>query len=255
MKYVQPPLSPEIRPTPRNLKVDLDMLPPDEDLISQPPTAEFLRSIDTFGVQTPIILIDLSIGMMTTYEVAAGRRRIKAARAAGLTQIPARVYKQGDLNPDVISLIENEQRSANLKNDFAAIERLLKEGYPDNEIRKVIGISAARYRAIRRIANLSKPLRALWLEGKMSDSAARAAAKLTPNQQGRLEAIATESGKVQSADVKAAKRAIASAAISSLSDDLFANVPDPTPQLDNLLARVSDEELLAEIARRGLTAS
>ncbi|MGH9479831.1 MAG: ParB/RepB/Spo0J family partition protein [Terriglobales bacterium] len=70
--------------------------------------AELANSIRSHGVLQPIIVRSLP---GTKYQLIAGERRLRAARAAGLDTIPALVRHYGDQRAMEIAIIENLQRS------------------------------------------------------------------------------------------------------------------------------------------------
>ena len=74
------------------------------------------RSISECGVLQPIIVRE-NKALEGTYEIIAGERRWRAARLAGLTEIPAIVLDADDLKAAQLALIENVQRE-----DLNAVE-------------------------------------------------------------------------------------------------------------------------------------
>lgn len=76
--------------------------------------AELVRSIEAHGVVQPIV-VRLVGGR---YQLVAGERRFRAARSAGLTEIPARVMELDDRQTCELALIENLQRT-----DLGPIEK------------------------------------------------------------------------------------------------------------------------------------
>jgi ParB/RepB/Spo0J family partition protein len=67
---------------------------------------ELVESIKTYGVLEPILVRPKG----DLYEVVAGERRFKAAKTAGLTEIPVIVKSLSDVDAFVIQLSENLQR-------------------------------------------------------------------------------------------------------------------------------------------------
>lgn len=67
-------------------------------------------SIKTYGVVQPVIVKSIGMG---TYELLAGERRIKAARLAGLTSVPALVYENEEKDNSLLlmTFLENVKRS------------------------------------------------------------------------------------------------------------------------------------------------
>ncbi|MBQ8719200.1 MAG: ParB/RepB/Spo0J family partition protein [Clostridia bacterium] len=66
-------------------------------------------SIGTYGVLQPIIVRE-SAALSGTYEIIAGERRWRAAKMAGLSEIPAVILDGDELKAAQVALIENVQR-------------------------------------------------------------------------------------------------------------------------------------------------
>ncbi|HHY37598.1 MAG TPA: ParB/RepB/Spo0J family partition protein [Clostridia bacterium] len=67
---------------------------------------ELASSIKTHGVLQPIIVRKAGKG----FEVVAGERRLRAARLAGLTEVPAIIRECTDRDQALLALVENLQR-------------------------------------------------------------------------------------------------------------------------------------------------
>ena len=91
-------------------------------------------SIKTYGVVQPVIVKSIGMG---TYELLAGERRIKAARLAGLSSVPALVYENEEKDNSLLlmTFLENVKR-ANLS--------LVDEARAYKDIMNQFGISAQR---------------------------------------------------------------------------------------------------------------
>ena len=68
---------------------------------------ELKASVETYGVLQPVLVRRLPGG---GYELIAGERRLRAAKLAGLKEIPALVRTYNDAETSEIALIENLQR-------------------------------------------------------------------------------------------------------------------------------------------------
>ena len=95
---------------------------------------ELAESIKTQGVMQPILVRPLSTppagmgGAQAHYEVIAGERRMRAARLAGLTEIPVLVRDVPDESAAVMALIENIQREdLNPLEEAQGVQRLVSE--------------------------------------------------------------------------------------------------------------------------------
>lgn len=111
---------------------------------------ELADSIRQYGVLQPLVVTRKEIaqddgGLAVEYELIAGERRLRAARIAGLTQVPVVIRAQADTDQMKLELaiIENLQREDLNPIDRAmAFRRLADEfGFKHTEIAKKIGKS------------------------------------------------------------------------------------------------------------------
>ncbi len=182
--------------TPKARKVVLTDLP--EDLIGPEPEPEFIDSIRKFGFLQPIVLLEHD----NIYQVACGRRRIRAARALGLISIPANIYPLGWTPASVLTLIENTHRKDNLPAQLDAIATLRLSATPE-EICVAVGMSQPELaQAIKMLDALVPELRNAMRDGRIKTSTAKQAAKLPVEQQ---QALAQQDN-IKSKDVAALQR-------------------------------------------------
>ena len=80
---------------------------------------ELADSIAQHGVLQPLLVRPIKNGM---YQIVAGERRWRAARIAGLSEVPVLIRELSDEETDQVALIENLQRE-----DLNAVETA--EGY------------------------------------------------------------------------------------------------------------------------------
>ena len=73
------------------------------------PLEQLADSIAQFGVLQPIIVRESTL-LPGTYEIIAGERRWRAAKMAGLSEIPSVILEGDDLKAAQIAVIENVQR-------------------------------------------------------------------------------------------------------------------------------------------------
>lgn len=223
---IQTSLIPERAVRPPLTEMHLDRLPPDYVLAGSKPDKAFIDSVGAFGILQPILVVEhrSSKGVLS-YEIAAGRRRVKAARVVGLSSIPARIYPADWVSGDVLALVENEQRSTNLAVDLEAIARLVKEGHSEDEIAKAVGLSKSVLRSRMKLLGLSKNLRGAFLAGSLTGTVAAKAARLSSEKQAELEQTLAEKGKLTESDLRAVMSAASLEAVAMLPDVLF-QTPD-----------------------------
>lgn len=134
--------------------------------------AELADSISQHGILQPLLVRPLVSG---GYQIVAGERRWRAARMAGLTEVPAVVREMTDQQVMQLALIENLQRE-----DLTALEeaqgyQTLMESYglTQEEIAKIVGKSRPAVANALRLLNLPQAVRELVAQGKLSAGHAR----------------------------------------------------------------------------------
>ena len=112
------------------------------------------QSIMEHGVLQPIVLLPAGIGR---YTIIAGERRFRAARMAGLSEIPAVVMDVSPQQAKEIALIENLQREALDPVEVAVGYKSLMESFDltQDEISKKLSIPRSSVANSLRILNLS----------------------------------------------------------------------------------------------------
>ncbi len=129
-------------------------------------------SIREYGIIQPIVV---KLNKNGFYTIIAGERRWRAARLAGLKEVPALIKEVSEQAEKEITLIENLMRE-----DLNAIEEALgiKElmdlyGLTQDEVAKKIGKSRPAVTNTLRLLNLSKEIQDLVIEGLLSPGHAR----------------------------------------------------------------------------------
>ncbi len=131
------------------------------------------KSISEHGLIQPIIVKKKENGM---YEIIAGERRWRASKLAGLKEIPC--IEGGYSEQDVmeVALIENLQREdLNPIEEAEGYQKLMQTfGLKQDEVAERIGKSRSAIANSLRLNNLSKKIKELVIDGKISQGHARA---------------------------------------------------------------------------------
>lgn len=132
---------------------------------------ELSESIKRYGIIQPILVIKKD----NYYEIVAGERRWRAAKKAGLSEIPCIITNEDERKNKEIALIENIQREDLNPIDKARGFKLLIEEYhlTQQELADIIGLSRCTVTNCLRILNLDERVIALVQEGKLSEGHAR----------------------------------------------------------------------------------
>ena len=151
-------------------------------LIDQHTLDELAQSIRQQGVIQPILVRVLD---KERYELIAGERRWRAAKLAGLTEIPAVVRDIADEYTAVVALIENIQREdLNPLEEAAGLQRLIQEfGMTHESAAKAVGKSRSNVSNLLRLLSLAEPVRELLLQGQLEMGHARALLTLEADKQ------------------------------------------------------------------------
>ncbi|ADH61937.1 parB-like partition protein [Thermoanaerobacter mathranii subsp. mathranii str. A3] len=127
---------------------------------------ELAESIKQNGIIQPIIVRKVASG----YQIVAGERRWRAAKIAGLSEIPAIVRDFDDLQVMEIALIENLQREdLNPIEEAKAYKALIEQfNLTQEEISKKIGKSRSVIANSIRLLNLDDRVQAMLVKGEIT---------------------------------------------------------------------------------------
>lgn len=119
------------------------------------------------------------------YEIIAGERRFRAARIAGLKDVPVLVREVADEAAAAMALIENIQREdLNPLEEAQGIQRLVKEfGLTHEQAAQAVGRSRSAASNLLRLLNLAEPVQTMLMAGDIDMGHARALLSLTRAQQ------------------------------------------------------------------------
>ncbi len=135
--------------------------------------AELAGSVREFGVIQPLVVRPLSEG---EYELIAGERRLRAAKLAGLDEVPVTIRPAGAQASLEIAIIENVQREDISPMDRArAYKRLIEEfGLVQEDVAERVGKSRASVANTVRLLRLPEPVQEALETGAISEGHARA---------------------------------------------------------------------------------
>ena len=141
-------------------------------------TAELAASIELHGVLQPIVVRATADG---GYELIAGERRLRAARIAGLTHIPAVVRESADGEQLELALVENLQRQdLNAIEEAAAYRELIDQfALSHEEVARKVGKSRVAVSNALRLLDLTPEVREAVADGRITEGHGRALAALT----------------------------------------------------------------------------
>ncbi len=131
-------------------------------------------SISKYGVLQPIIVRE-NISAVGTYEIIAGERRWRAAKLAGLTEIPAVVIDGDELKAAQVSIIENVQREdLNPVEEAMAYDALIERfGLKQDEVAAQVGKSRSAIANMLRLLDLPDVILELLRDGQITTGHAR----------------------------------------------------------------------------------
>ena len=135
--------------------------------------AELAESVRQYGVLQPLTVRRLSSGY---YQIIAGERRWRAARMAGLLEVPALIIEADDRKVMEIGLIENLQREDLNPMEEAAGYRTLIQEYGLTQEEAAHRVSKSRPAVANAMRLLSLPQEVQWLieQGNLSAGHGRA---------------------------------------------------------------------------------
>lgn len=156
--------------------IDIDEIAPNESqprkTFNKEKLEELARSIKTHGVIQPIVVRKQG----SHYEVVAGERRWRAARIAGLSEVPCIVRELTDEQNMLVAIIENVQREDLNPIEEARGIRAMIEDYEltQDEVAKAVSKSRPYITNALRMLKLPDAVLDMVSAGKLSAGHARA---------------------------------------------------------------------------------
>ena len=149
--------------------------------------SELSKSIEKNGIIQPILVRPVAGG---SYQIVAGERRWRAARMAGITEIPVVIREMSDEESAVFALIENLQREdLNPVEEAEGIRSLIEEfGMTQEEAADRVGKSRTAVTNTLRLLKLPENILSMVAKGKITAGHARALISL--EDEGRMLKIA-----------------------------------------------------------------
>lgn len=138
---------------------------------------ELAESIKAQGIMQPILVRRLAAGSHAgQYEIIAGERRFRAARLAGLNEVPVLVRDVPDEAAAAMALIENIQREdLNPLEEAQGLSRLVNEfGMTHEQAAQAVGRSRSAASNLLRLLNLAEPVQTMLMAGDIDMGHARA---------------------------------------------------------------------------------
>ncbi len=143
---------------------------------------ELADSITEHGIIQPLTVRKLSSGY---YQIIAGERRWRAARLAGLQEVPVIVMEADDRKAAELAMIENLQREdLNPMEEAAGFQSLIETYHmTQEEAAQRVGKSRSAVTNALRLLGLSPSVRKLVEENNLTAGHARALVPLSPSLQ------------------------------------------------------------------------
>ena len=138
--------------------------------------AELAASIRSCGILQPLTVRRAGEG----YELVAGERRLRAARIAGLREVPCLVAQVGEEDSALLALMENlQRRDLDCWEEAQAIARLISRyGLSQEEAARRLGRAQPTVANNLRLLRLPEDVRALLRENGLTERHARALLRL-----------------------------------------------------------------------------
>ena len=139
-------------------EISLDLIEPNpfqpREYFDPEKLEELAQSIKEFGLLEPVIVRKSGAG----FQLAAGERRVRAARLAGLDKVPALLREFDDLEMMRVALVENLQReNLNPVEEAEGYQRLIDEfGYTQAQVAQAVGRKRPSIANSLRLLNLGE---------------------------------------------------------------------------------------------------
>ncbi len=139
------------------------------------PLQALADSVRDYGVLVPLIVRENPVAA-GTYEIIAGERRWRAAKMAGISEVPVVIMDSDDMKTSEIALIENVQRQdLNPVEEAFAYQALIDRfGLTQEEVAKKVGKNRSTVTNMLRLLELPEGALELLKKGDISGGHARA---------------------------------------------------------------------------------
>lgn len=139
---------------------------------------ELAQSIKVYGIIQPLTVRKMG---EARYELVAGERRLRAAKKAGLENVPVILIDITDKDSAAIALLENLQReNLNFIEEADAFYNLIQDhSYTQDQLAEIIGKKQSTIANKLRLLKLDNSLRKIILDNKLTERHARALLKLS----------------------------------------------------------------------------
>ena len=133
---------------------------------------ELAASIREVGILQPLVIRATENG----FELIAGERRLRAAKEAGIDRVPVLIRQAAESESMELALVENLQREdLNPLETAAAYQALIDSfGFTKEQLAERLGKSRTAVTNTLRLTRLPASIRALILEGELTEGHARA---------------------------------------------------------------------------------
>lgn len=155
-------------------------------IFDQQTLAELAASIREYGVLQPLTVRKTPTG----WELVAGERRLRAARMAGLSEVPCLLLGVDDRQSGMIALVENLQRQdLDYIEEAEGLARLMQNyGLSQEQAAEQVGKSQSAVANKLRLLRLGDTVRAALREHGLTERHARALLRL-PDDAVRMDAL------------------------------------------------------------------
>ena len=142
---------------------------------------ELAGSIRTYGILQPLTVRRRN----GEYELVAGERRLRAAKIAGMTEVPCILLTVDEEQSGMVALVENlQRRDLDYIEEAQGLARLMRQyGLNQEQAAARVGKSQSAVANKLRLLRLPESVVALLREGELSERHARALLRLTDEEE------------------------------------------------------------------------
>jgi ParB family chromosome partitioning protein len=165
--------------------IDINLILPNayqpRKLFNEDSLEELSQSIISYGIVQPLSVRKLE---NNKYELIAGERRFRAAKKAGLKEVPVIILDITDMESAAIALLENLQReNLSFLEEAEAYYNLIKNhSYTQEKLAELIGKKQSTIANKIRLLKLASEIRIIVLENNLTERHARALLRVPTNE-------------------------------------------------------------------------